>query len=104
MIHSNLRSDIFISISRACDGAVNKLPGFLFVATLTITLMLVPAAAQTPSFHGRGRHCHRRIRPKPAHEGFSVRAMGAVPRSPSRAVMGDLGSNADVDRVDSVFI
>jgi hypothetical protein len=27
----------------------------MFVTTLTITLMLVPAAAQTPSFHGLGQ-------------------------------------------------
>jgi probable HAF family extracellular repeat protein len=55
MIHAGPISDILISISRACDGAVNKLMGFLFVTTLTITLMLVPAAAQTPSFHGLGQ-------------------------------------------------
>src|ERR1039458_4097368 len=55
MIHANPLSEIFISISRACDGAVNKLPGILFVTTLTTTLMLVAAAAQTPSFHGLGQ-------------------------------------------------
>jgi uncharacterized membrane protein len=55
MIHANPLSEILISISRACDGAVNKLPGFLFVTTLTTTLMLVAAAAQTPSFHGLGQ-------------------------------------------------
>ena len=54
MIHANPPSDIFISISHACDGAVNKLPRLLFVTTLTITLMVVPAVAQTPSFHGLG--------------------------------------------------
>ena len=54
MIHANPPSDIFISISHACDGVVNKLPRLLFVTTLTITLMVVPAVAQTPSFHGLG--------------------------------------------------
>jgi probable HAF family extracellular repeat protein len=55
MIHANPLSDILISVSHACDGVVNKLPRLLFVTTLTITLMLVPAAAQTPSFHGLGQ-------------------------------------------------
>ena len=54
MIHANPPSDIFISISHARDGVVNKLPRLLFVTTLTITLMVVPAVAQTPSFHGLG--------------------------------------------------
>src|SRR6202163_1055917 len=48
-------SGVFIGVSRACDGAINKLPGFLFVTTLTATLMLAAAAAQTPSFHGLGQ-------------------------------------------------
>ena len=55
MIHANPPSDIFISISHARDGVVNKLPRLLFVTTLTITLMVVPAVAQTPSFHGLGQ-------------------------------------------------
>jgi probable HAF family extracellular repeat protein len=55
MIHANPLSDIFISVSCACDGAINKLPGFLLVPTLTATLMLVAAAAQTSSFHGLGQ-------------------------------------------------
>jgi probable HAF family extracellular repeat protein len=55
MIHANPLSDIFIGISHACDGVLNKLPRLLFVTTLTITLILVPAVAQTPSFHGLGQ-------------------------------------------------
>src|ERR1700693_2848464 len=55
MIHANPLSDIFIGISHACDGVLNKLPRLLFVTTLTITLILVPAVAQTPSFHWLGQ-------------------------------------------------
>jgi probable HAF family extracellular repeat protein len=62
MIHANPLSDVFTSVSRAGDYTINKLPGFLFVATLTATLVLVAAAqtnssqpAATPSFQGLGQ-------------------------------------------------
>jgi probable HAF family extracellular repeat protein len=55
MIHSKPLSDIFICVSRACDRAINRLPGFLVVTALTATLLMVAATAQTPSFHGLGQ-------------------------------------------------
>jgi probable HAF family extracellular repeat protein len=55
MIHVNPLSDFFTRVSRACDGAINRLPGFLVVTTLTATLMLVAATAQTNSFQQAAR-------------------------------------------------
>ena len=62
MIHANPLSDVFTSVSRASDYTINKLPGFLFVATLTATVVLVAAGqtnsfqpAATPSFQGLGQ-------------------------------------------------
>jgi probable HAF family extracellular repeat protein len=62
MIHANPLSHVFNSVSGACDYAINKLLGFLFVASLTATLVLVAAAqtngfqpAATSSFQGLGQ-------------------------------------------------
>jgi probable HAF family extracellular repeat protein len=49
MIHANPLCDVSASVSRACDGAINKLAGFLLVTALTATLTIT-AAAQTNSF------------------------------------------------------
>ena len=54
MIHAHPLCDVSSSVSRACNGAINKLGGFLLVTTLTATLTLT-AAAQTPSFQGLGQ-------------------------------------------------
>jgi probable HAF family extracellular repeat protein len=64
MIHAHPLFHVFTSISRACDGAINKLARLLFVSTLTATLTLAAAAqtntsqeapTQTPSFQGLGQ-------------------------------------------------
>jgi hypothetical protein len=64
MIHAHPLSDLFTSVLRACDSAINQLSGFLLATTLTATLMLPAsaqtnsfqeAATQTPSFQGLGQ-------------------------------------------------
>jgi probable HAF family extracellular repeat protein len=64
MIHTHPLSDVFTSVLRACDGAINQLSGFLLVTALTATLLLPAsaqnnsfqeAATQTPSFQGLGQ-------------------------------------------------
>jgi probable HAF family extracellular repeat protein len=63
MIHANPLADV-TNVSRACDGAIYKPAGFLFVTVLIATLTLSAAAqtnsfqltaAQTPSFQGLGQ-------------------------------------------------
>src|SRR5258707_15252673 len=48
------RSHLPTTVSRAWKGGINKLPQFLFVIALTVTLALT-AAAQTASFQGLGQ-------------------------------------------------
>jgi probable HAF family extracellular repeat protein len=64
MIHAHSLFHVFASVSHACDGVINKLAGFLFVAVLIATLTLTAvaqtdnlqeAATQTPSFQGLGQ-------------------------------------------------
>jgi uncharacterized membrane protein len=54
LIHTHPLCDVFSSVSRACDGAINRLLGLLFVTIVIVTLTL-SAAAQTPSFQGLGQ-------------------------------------------------
>jgi len=64
MFHAHPLFHIFTSVSRACDGAINKLARLLFVSTLTATLALAAASqtnnsqgapTQPPSFQGLGQ-------------------------------------------------
>ncbi len=64
MIHAHPFFHVFTSVSRACDGTINKRARLLFVSTLTATLTLAAvgqtnisqeAPTQTPSFQGLGQ-------------------------------------------------
>jgi probable HAF family extracellular repeat protein len=64
MIHAHPLSDVFTSVLRAYDGAINRLTGFLLVTALITTVALTASAqannlqeavTPTPSFQGLGQ-------------------------------------------------